>query len=125
MLPIIAALTRQTIEDLWHEYREELTAMGVGPAGQVLTLLWDSRFSLVTALLAGLGRAAAEVGTVMIVGGNIDGFTRVMTTAIALETSKGNIALALALGIVLLVIAFAVNAALMGVRRFANRLAYA
>src|SRR5664279_969026 len=88
--PIIAALARQTIEDLWLEYRDELTAMNVGPAGRVLTLIWDARFSLVTALLAGFGRAAAEVGAIIIVGGNIDGFTRTMTTAIALETSKGD-----------------------------------
>ena len=94
VLPIIAALTRQTIEDLWVEYRDELTAMRVGPLGRVTTLIWDARFSLVTALLAGFGRAAAEVGTVMIVGGNIDGFTRTMTTAIALETSKGDLPLA-------------------------------
>ena len=125
IVPIIAALTRQTIEDLWTEYRDELTAMDVSPAGRMATLLWDARFSLLTALLAGFGRAAAEVGAVMIVGGNIGGFTRTMTTAIALETSKGEIALALALGIVLLLTAFAVNAALMGVRRFATRLAYA
>ena len=90
--PIIAALTRQVIEDLWAEYREELTAMDVGRSSRVATLLWDARFSLVTILLAGFGRAAAEVGAVMIVGGNIDGFTRVMTTTIALETSKGNLA---------------------------------
>src|SRR5207248_2815954 len=81
--PIIAALSRQTIEDLWVEYRDELAAMDVGPARRVATLLWDARFSLVTALLAGFGRAAAEVGAVIIVGGNIDGFTRTMTTAIA------------------------------------------
>src|SRR5215475_12060984 len=99
VLPIIAALTRQTIEDLWVEYRDELTAMGVGPAARVATLLWDARFSLLTTLLAGFGRAAAEVGTVMIVGGNIDGFTRTMTTAIALETSKGDLPLAIGLGI--------------------------
>ncbi|TIM18558.1 MAG: ABC transporter permease, partial [Mesorhizobium sp.] len=95
VLPIIAALTRQTIEDLWREYRDELTAMGVGPTGRVATLLWDSRFSLITAMLAGFGRAAAEVGTVMIVGGNIEGFTRTMTTTIALETSKGDLPLAM------------------------------
>ena len=100
--PIIAALTRQLIEDLWAEYRDELTAMGVGPTARVATLLWDARFSLVTILLAGFGRAAAEVGAVMIVGGNIDGFTRVMTTTIALETSKGNLPLAIGLGIVLI-----------------------
>lgn len=121
VLPIIAALTRQTIEDLWHEYREELTAMGVGPAGQVLTLLWDSRFSLVTALLAGLGRAAAEVGTVMIVGGNIDGFTRTMTTTIALETSKGNLPLAMGLGLVLILLILLINAAAWAVRLWAEQ----
>ena len=92
--PIIAALTRQTIEDLWIEYRDELAAMDVGPLGRIATLIWDARFSLVTALLAGFGRAAAEVGAVIIVGGNIDGFTRTMTTAIALETSKGDLPLA-------------------------------
>lgn len=119
VLPIIAALTRQTVEDLWLEYREELSAMGVGQAGRVATLLWDSRFSLVTALLAGFGRAAAEVGTVMIVGGNIDGFTRTMTTTIALETSKGNLALAMGLGLVLIFIILLINAAAWGVRLWA------
>ena len=96
--PIIAALARQTIEDLWTEYRDELAAMNVGPLGRIATLIWDARFSLVTALLAGFGRAAAEVGAVIIVGGNIDGFTRTMTTAIALETSKGDLPLAIGLG---------------------------
>jgi tungstate transport system permease protein len=117
VLPIIAALARQTIEDLWTEYRDELTAMQVGPARRVATLLWDARFSLVTTLLAGFGRAAAEVGTVMIVGGNIDGFTRTMTTAIALETSKGDLPLAIGLGAVLITIVIGVNAIAWGVRR--------
>jgi tungstate transport system permease protein len=117
VLPIIAALARQTIEDLWVEYRDELTAMRVGPVGRLTTLIWDARFSLVTALLAGFGRAAAEVGTVMIVGGNIDGFTRTMTTAIALETSKGDLPLAIGLGVVLIVIVIVVNALAWGVRR--------
>lgn len=117
VLPIIAALTRQTIEDLWLEYRDELTAMRIGPARRVTTLLWDARFSLVTTLLAGFGRAAAEVGTVMIVGGNIEGFTRTMTTAIALETSKGDLPLAMGLGMLLIAIILAVNAAAWGVRR--------
>lgn len=116
VVPIIAALTRQTVEDLWHEYRDELLAMNVSPAGRMATLLWDSRFSLVTALLAGFGRAAAEVGTVMIVGGNINGFTRTMTTTIALETSKGDLALAMGLGLILIVIILAINAAAWGVR---------
>jgi len=115
--PIIAALTRQTVEDLWAEYRDELTAMRIGPAGRVAALLWDARFSLVTTLLAGFGRAAAEVGTVMIVGGNIDGFTRTMTTAIALETSKGDLPLAIGLGIVLIALIVAVNAAAAAARR--------
>jgi len=119
--PIIAALTRQTIEDLWHEYRDELTAMDVGPMRRMTTLLWDARFSLITALLAGFGRAAAEVGAVMIVGGNIDGFTRTMTTAIALETSKGNLPLALGLGLILVAIVIAINAALWGTRLWADR----
>jgi tungstate transport system permease protein len=117
VMPIIAALTRQTVEDLWAEYSEELTAMRVGPLARVTTLLWDARFSLVTTLLAGFGRAAAEVGTVMIVGGNIDGFTRTMTTAIALETSKGDLPLALGLGLVLITLIIIVNAAAWGVRR--------
>ena len=117
VMPIIAALTRQTVEDLWAEYSEELTAMRVGPLRRVTTLLWDARFSLVTTLLAGFGRAAAEVGTVMIVGGNIDGFTRTMTTAIALETSKGDLPLALGLGLVLITLIIIVNAAAWGVRR--------
>ena len=117
VMPIIAALTRQTIEDLWAEYREELTALRVSPAARVATLLWDARFALVTAMLAGFGRAAAEVGTVMIVGGNIDGFTRTMTTAIALETSKGDLPLAMGLGLVLVTIVIGVNALAWGARR--------
>jgi tungstate transport system permease protein len=108
--PIIAALTRQTIEDLWDEYRDELTAMNVGPLSRVTTLIWDGRFSLVVALLAGFGRAAAEVGAIMIVGGNINGYTRTMTTAIALETSKGDLSLAIGLGMVLIAIVITVNA---------------
>ena len=121
--PIIAALARQTIEDLWIEYRDELTAMNIGPAGRVATLIWDARFSLVTALLAGFGRAAAEVGAIIIVGGNIDGFTRTMTTAIALETSKGNLPLAVGLGIVLMAIVVVINALAWTMRRAGERLA--
>jgi tungstate transport system permease protein len=119
--PIIAALTRQVVEDLWGEYRDEFTAMQVGPLHRVQALLWDARFSLVTILLAGFGRAAAEVGAVMIVGGNIDGFTRVMTTTIALETSKGNLALAIGLGLVLIAIILGVNALAWGVRHWSER----
>jgi tungstate transport system permease protein len=121
--PIIAALTRQTIEDLWVEYQDELAAMNVGPVRRVATLIWDARFSLVTALLAGFGRAAAEVGAIIIVGGNIDGFTRTMTTAIALETSKGDLPLAIGLGMVLIVIVIAINALAWGLRRAGQRYA--
>jgi tungstate transport system permease protein len=121
--PIIAALARQTIEDLWAEYQDELAGMNVGPLARVLTLIRDARFSLVTALLAGFGRAAAEVGAVIIVGGNIDGFTRTMTTAIALETSKGDLPLAIGLGLVLIVIVIVVNALAWGVRRAGERYA--
>ncbi|TDR56721.1 tungstate transport system permease protein [Halomonas ventosae] len=111
VLPIIAALTRQQVEELHGDYREQLTSMGVTLARRIPTLLWDARFGLTTVMLAGFGRASAEVGAVMIVGGNIDGVTRVMTTAIVLETSKGNLPLALGLGIVLLGLVALVNAA--------------
>src|SRR5215475_10344844 len=121
--PIIAALTRQTVEDLWVEYRDELAAMDVGPVRRVVTLIWDARFSLVTALLAGFGRAAAEVGAIIIVGGNIEGFTRTMTTAIALETSKGDLALAIGLGLVLITIVVVVNALAWGMRHAGQRYA--
>jgi tungstate transport system permease protein len=119
--PIIAALTRQVVEDLWIEYCDEFHAMQVGPVARVTALLWDARFSLVTILLAGFGRAAAEVGAVIIVGGNIDGFTRVMTTTIALETSKGNLALGVGLGIVLLSLVMSVNALAWWVRRWSEK----
>jgi tungstate transport system permease protein len=121
--PLIAALARQTIEDLAAEYHDELAAMGIGPLGRVATLIWDGRFALVTALLAGFGRAAAEVGAIMIVGGNVDGFTRTMTTAIALETSKGDLPLAIGLGLVLIAIVLAVNGLAWALRRAAERLA--
>ena len=119
--PILAALTRQVVEDLWVEYRDELTAMNLGPFATVPTLLWDARFSLATILLAGFGRAAAEVGAVIIVGGNIDGFPRLMTPAIALETSKGNLPLALGLGIVLIGLVMAVNAFVWTIRQWSER----
>ena len=111
ILPIIAALARQALEDAWREYEEQLRSLGAHGVQAALTLLWDARFSLITAVLAGLGRASAEVGAVMIVGGNIDGVTRVMTTAIALETSKGDLPLALGLGFVLIAIVLALNTA--------------
>ena len=107
--PIVAALTRQVIEDAWREYEEQLRSLGASTARAMITLLWDTRFSLFTVVLAGLGRAAAEVGAVMIVGGNIDGVTRVMTTTIALETSKGDLPLALALGFILIALVLALN----------------
>jgi tungstate transport system permease protein len=119
--PIIAALTRQIVEDLGREYDEQLRSLDAGPLNTLGTLIFDARFSLATAVLAGFGRAIAEVGAVMIVGGNIDHATRVMTTAIALETSKGNLATALGLGIVLLVIALTVNATLQIVNNVASR----
>jgi tungstate transport system permease protein len=115
--PIIAALSRQTIEDLWVEYHDELAAMNIGPIGRVATLIWDARFSLVTALLAGFGRAAAEVGAILIVGGNIQDFTRTMTTTIALETSKGDLPLAIGLGVVLITIVILINALAWSARR--------
>lgn len=108
--PIVGALTRQTVEDLWSEYEEQLRSLGAGTATALLTLLWEGRFSLLTAVLAGFGRAVAEVGAVLIVGGNIAHATRVMTTSIALETAKGNLELALALGIVLIALAVLINA---------------
>ena len=119
--PTLAALSRQIVEDGWDEYREQLRSLGAGRFGVALTLLWDLRYSLVTIVLAGYGRAASEVGAVMIVGGNIDGVTRVMTTAIALETSKGDLPLALGLGFVLLAIVLALNAAASVVRDAARR----
>ena len=123
--PIVTALSRQVIEDLHGEYAEQLRSFGVGPAGTVMTLLWDGRYSLLTAALAGFGRAIAEVGAVIIVGGNINHVTRVMTTTIALETSRGNLALALALGLVLIGLAILVNAGVLALRRSAVRAAYA
>jgi len=121
ILPIIAALSRQAVEDAWHEYEEQLRSLGAHRLGAALTLLWDIRFSLLTAVLAGLGRASAEVGAVMIVGGNIDGVTRVMTTTVALETSKGDLPLALSLGIVLITLVLLLNAGAHGVRALAQR----
>jgi tungstate transport system permease protein len=118
VLPIVAALARQFVEDAWHEYREQLTSLGVARLRAVPTLLVDARYSLLTVVLAGFGRAASEVGAVMIVGGNIDGVTRVMTTAIALETSKGDLPLALALGVVLMAVVLALNAGAYAIREW-------
>jgi tungstate transport system permease protein len=121
ILPIIAALCRQSVEDAWREYEEQLRSLGVEGLPAALTLVWDIRFSLVTAVMAGLGRACAEVGAVIIVGGNIDGVTRVMTTTIALETSKGDLPLALGLGTVLIAIVLALNAGADMIREAARR----
>jgi tungstate transport system permease protein len=121
VLPIVAALTRQAVEDAWREYEEQLRSLGVQGLRAALTVLWDTRFSLLTAVLAGLGRASAEVGAVMIVGGNIDGVTRVMTTTIALETSKGDLPLALGLGMVLIAIVLALNAGAYLIKEAAQR----
>ena len=120
IVPIVAALSRQIVADAWSEYREQLTSLGAGTFRAALTLLWDTRFSLATVVLAGFGRAVAEVGAVMIVGGNIDGVTRVMTTTIALETSKGDLPLALALGVVLIAIVVLLNAAAQYIREWAR-----
>jgi tungstate transport system permease protein len=121
IIPIIAALSRQIVEDLWDEYREQLLSLGASPIRRMMTLLWDGRFSLLTAVLAGFGRASAEVGAVMIVGGNIDHVTRVMTTSIALEVSKGNLSLALGLGMVLIVLSLTINAAAFLIKEAAER----
>lgn len=120
--PIIAALTRQTVADLNEEYAEQLGSLNVGPARAIWTLLWEGRFSLLTAVLAGFGRASAEVGAVIIVGGNINHVTRVMTTTIALETSKGDLALALGLGIILLLLVLGINSTALAVQNTARRL---
>lgn len=118
--PILAALSRQVIADAWSEYREQLLSLGATPIGSALTLLWDTRYSLATILLAGFGRAIAEVGAVIIVGGNIDGVTRVMTTTIALETSKGDLPLALGLGIVLIALTLILNFAAQSTKSWAR-----
>jgi tungstate transport system permease protein len=123
VLPIVIALTRGTIEELWNEYREHLTSLGLTGRRAIPTLLWDGRFALITGLLAGFGRASAEVGAVLIVGGNIAGYTRTMTTAIALETSKGDLPLALGLGMVLITLTLFINAAAYGASRIGARFA--
>ncbi len=123
LLPLVAALTRQAAEDLWDEYGEELRALGASRLRAVPTLLFEGRFALLTVLLAGLGRALAEVGAVILVGGNIAHVTRVMTTAIALETSRGELALALGLGILLLALSLTLNAAAELARGWAQRAA--
>jgi len=123
--PIVTALSRQVLDDLYNEYRDQLRSLNVRGMRLVSTLIYDARYSLTTVALAGFGRAIAEVGAVMIVGGNIDHLTRVMTTAIALETSKGNLAMALALGLVLMCLAIAVNALVSTLKSTAKHHAYA
>ena len=125
VVPIVAALTKQVVEDLHGEYAEQFASFGLTARTRVAALLWDARYSLLTVALAGFGRAVAEVGAVLIVGGNINHATRVMTTTIALETSKGNLELALALGVLLLGLAVMVNAGVMTLRASAVRAAYA
>jgi tungstate transport system permease protein len=121
VIPMVAALSRQTVEDAWVEYREQLTSLNVRPLRAVPTHLRDTRLSLLTVALAGLGRAFSEVGAVMIVGGNVDGVTRVMTTAIALKTAEGELPLALALGVVLLAIVLGLNGAAYALREWSAR----
>lgn len=118
VLPVVMALTRQAVEDAEHAHGEQLRSLGAGTLLRSLLLAWDERYALLTVLIASFGRAVSEVGAVMIVGGNIDGFTRVMTTAVALETSKGDLPLALALGLVLLAVVLALNALIALVRRW-------
>ncbi len=121
VLPIVAALSRQSIEDAWREYGEQLRSLGAGRASAALTLLWDTKFAVLTIALAGLGRAVSEVGAAFIVGGNIDGVTRIMTTAIALETTKGDLPLALGLGFILMALVLGLNAGADLLRQFAQR----
>ena len=118
VLPVVTALTRQIVDDAEREHGEQLQSLGAGALLRSLLLAWDERYALLTVLMAAFGRAISEVGAVMIVGGNIDGFTRVMTTAIALETSKGDLPLALALGLILLAVVLALNAAVALLRRW-------
>ncbi|MCX7324890.1 MAG: ABC transporter permease [Hyphomicrobiales bacterium] len=123
VLPIVIALTRGTLEEFWGEYREHLTSLGMTGVRAIPTLIFDGRFALATGLLAGFGRASAEVGAVLIVGGNIAGYTRTMTTSIALETSKGDLPLALGLGLVLIILTLTINAAAYGASRIGSRFA--
>ncbi|TNF62421.1 MAG: ABC transporter permease subunit [Burkholderiales bacterium] len=121
VVPVVTALTRQVVEDADRSHGEQLASLGAGPWLRSLILAWDERFALLTVVITAFGRAISEVGAVMIVGGNIDGFTRVMTTAIALETSKGDLPLALGLGLVLLAVVLVLNALLSLLRRWRER----
>ena len=122
VLPVVTALTRQSVEDAQNRHGEQIQSLGAGPLMRSLLIAWDERYALLTVLIASFGRAISEVGAVMIVGGNIEGFTRVMTTAIALETSKGDLPLALALGLILLAVVLLLNAVVAGLRRWRDRL---
>jgi tungstate transport system permease protein len=118
VLPVVTALTRQAVEDAENSHGEQLRSLGAAPLMRSLLLAWDERYALLTVVIASFGRAISEVGAVMIVGGNIDGFTRVMTTAIALETSKGDLPLALGLGLILLAVVLLLNVLIALVRRW-------
>ena len=122
VLPVVTALTRQSVEDAQNRHGEQIQSLGAGPLMRSLLIAWDERYALLTVLIASFGRAISEVGAVMIVGGNIEGFTRVMTTAIALETSKGDLPLALALGLILLAVVLLLNAVVAGLRRWRDQL---
>ena len=122
VLPVVTALTRQAVEDADRAHGEQLRSLGAGPLVRSLLLVWDERYALLTVVITAFGRAVSEVGAVMIVGGNIDGYTRVMTTAIALETSKGDLPLAMALGLVLLAVVLLLNLLVAIVRRWRERL---
>jgi tungstate transport system permease protein len=121
VLPLVTALTRQVVEDADRAHGEQLASLGAGRLFRSLLLAWDERYALLTVLITAFGRAISEVGAVMIVGGNIEGFTRVMTTAIALETSKGDLPLALGLGLVLLAVVLLLNALVSLLRRWRER----
>jgi tungstate transport system permease protein len=121
VLPVVTALTRQAVEEADAAHGEQLRSLGAGPLLRSLLLAWDERYTLLTVMMAAFGRAVSEVGAVMVVGGNIDGFTRVMTSAIALETSKGDLPLALGLGLVLLGVVLLLNALVALLRRWHGR----
>lgn len=121
VLPVVMALTRQLVDDAERRHGEQLASLGARPGLRGVLLAWDERYALLTVLIAAFSRAISEVGAVMVVGGNIEGFTRVMTTAIALETSKGDLPLALALGWVLLAVVLLLNAGIAGLRRWRDR----
>lgn len=121
IVPIIVSLTRSVVEEMWQEYEEQLRSLGASKRSALFTLLWDGRVSLLTGVLAGFGRASAEVGAILIVGGNIAGHTRTMTTAITLETNRGNLDMAVALGVILLAVTFSLNAAAFSITSWSRK----